>query len=507
MLEHAIAAIGGLKVPRLAIGRQGKRQHVHYRSHLVYTITDQPPDFLTRVVGNRDDSCSALVQNFESHDLPANIKVTAQPPFLSLTVVNRLPQQVSLLWRPPILPDRPQECHASCGRPALSASRLSDQTHPTRLRLYRALSASISLGMYAYHEDQLPPSPIVRDMDLCAFVDRLLNDHIFEFVIGNEEVSFKVHHTAITALSEPLKCLMTNDKMEESLNKKAFIRDHEPETFAAFVKFAYLGLCGMADDYSDAGSTSPLTVPLNGALKVGRYRCAYCAQSINASGHNYYPFCSTCSPYRTRAGYNLSCVVEGCSTNGVNPVASKELLCPTHKGTPIGNQYPLLREPSDPYTYPPGASALAKRKYSCKGLSHEELSDHLQRHRPKLHNAGQTDEDVEPLLLPHAKLYALAHKYMVKDLQDICLHKLHRALTTYKVKDGSIDEVIDLVSYTYVHTSEEGDILKGNADRLRDLVMAFVKDKTKELMKYEGFRFMLGAGGPQTADFFAITFG
>ena len=124
------------------------------------------------------------------------------------------------------------------------------------------------------------------------------------------------------------------------------------------------------------------------------------------------------------------------------------------------------------------------------------MSEHIDRH---LRKDTQSSD-----LLQHAKLYVLATKYMVNDLPEISLHKLHRNIVKFKVEDESIDNIIDLVLYTYTNTSDEGDILKGTADKLRDLVMAYVTWKQKELTEYEALRQMLGAGGAHTVDYIAL---
>ena len=81
---------------------------------------------------------------------------------------------------------------------------------------------------------------------------------------------------------------------------------------------------------------------------------------------------------------------------------------------------------------------------------------------------------------------------MVKDLAEICLHKLHRSLAVLANDNNSIEQLIDLVLYTYANTSDEGNVLQGTADELRELVTAYIADR------YEKLQLMLSASVPQT---------
>lgn len=299
---------------------------------------------------------------------------------------------------------------------------------------------------------------------------------------------------------------MTNGAMEESLSGKAYIKDLEPETFAGFAKFAYLGICGVSSEISGSSKQTDGKQP-----EFDWYRCRNCGSAVQVSTGEHYPFCSeNCSVNRNRwgqKGQNGYCIVYGCRTGYTN-ISEEDLLCASHIGTEEGQKYVAfkaghLAKSNNVAKFDPGTE-FCNRKYGCKNLTHNELGDHLQFHQSK---GKSSSKSAEAPLLRHAKLYVLAHTYMVNDLQDICLHQLHRSLVELDLNDASIEEVIDLVSYTYDNTSEGGDILLGTADRMRQLVISFVKDRSKLLMKSEGMRYLLAGGGPQTADFFALTWG
>ena len=292
--------------------------------------------------------------------------------------------------------------------------------------------------------------------------------------------------------------------MQESLTKTIRISDHDPKTFAQFLKFAYFGYCGISDE--DLGQVwSSKDLPTS-------FRCHYCSTAVSFIKNSNYPFHSPNCRVNYSAinaqniPYKAHCVVYGCASYW-SLDSSRNLLCASHRNTNVGRIYPVFRQATDPL---PGAQAstrcsedFARRQYGCGEISHEELSRLLKQHQS---TASHRKQVCDVALLEHAKLYAFAHQYMVDDLLDISLHKLHRNLTVTEITDESINELIDLVIFSYGRTADEGDIAKGSADRLRTLVMAFVIDRKKELMAHHTFRDMIGHGGPQTADFFGLAF-
>lgn len=330
-------------------------------------------------------------------------------------------------------------------------------------------------------------------------------------MIGEEEVSFKVHGEALKGLSEPLWYMLKNSNMQESLTKTVRIPDHDPDTFAKFLKFAYLGFCGMSDGMAIRTATQ-VSLPAH-------FRCHICGSKSVLDKNQQYPFhgqgCrdnynSAVAVNRVYRNIWVYCIAQDCS-NYWQVDSTKTLLCHIHKEKTETNGYPDMREVNDPV---PGlqdssrcSPKFVQRRYGCGNLSHEDLSRRLRKHTSaeksvSLYQARAHDAP----LVDHAKLYVFAHQYMVEDLQDISLHKLHRNLTVTDITCESIGELIELVTFSYDRTSEEGDIVKTSADRLRDLVMAFVLDRKEDLMVYSRFRDILARGGSLTADFFGLAF-
>ena len=289
--------------------------------------------------------------------------------------------------------------------------------------------------------------------------------------------------------------------MEESIKGEAHLSDVEPEVFGQLLQFAYKGMCGVSDGIT--GTFVRLNPP-------SQFHCHRCGFSFpKGCKPTEYPFCSpSCNTsYKqavesSRAGFTKSmvfCVVFNCPTKmRLNPGSTPGWLCAECSQNSNLDHYP--RDEAQ-FVRTPGTCSgveFRARLYGCKSLAYEDLSDHIERHR-----SSETDACS---LIQHAKLYVVAKKYMIEDLQDIALHKLHRTLAASELDGSMIDEVVDLMLYTYANTSDEGDILDGTADRLRELVMAYVVDRAKILMRFGGFRTVLAAGGAQTADFMALAF-
>ncbi|KAK5949686.1 hypothetical protein OHC33_009283 [Knufia fluminis] len=298
--------------------------------------------------------------------------------------------------------------------------------------------------------------------------------------------------------------MMTNGTMEESINKEASLSNVEPEVFGQLLQSAYRGLCGV----SEGVNGQPVR-----ADPPAQFTCHRCDSSVNnGDTTEYYPFCThSCSASYKQCARNAStgshtytvfCAVYNCGTSmTLRNATPPDWICmdcfnyPSHRKEYPKNEAALGGAITSAIASGPQFRA---RLYGCRGLTHREFSDHIESHRS---GCGKASDLVE-----QAKVYIFANQYMIADLEDVALHKMHRNLNAFNLNADTIDDLIDLHLLTYADTSDDGDILKGTSDRLRDLVMGYIADRASDLSKYETFRAMLGAGGPQTADFIALTF-
>lgn len=319
--------------------------------------------------------------------------------------------------------------------------------------------------------------------------NRLANDDIFTFIVGPEEAVFKVHVSILKSISEPLGYMMTNGEMKESLNKEASLPDIDHEVFAHLLKFAYQGLYAMSD-----GITIPAVITAPDLPRVISFKCHLCGGSV--WGPKDEPFCGARCENRYEHSLFLSgahCIVMDYKSQA-RP-SSQAPFCRSHMDLTLS----YIGKDNGDQTQLKSSNSFNLRKYGCSCMTHETLSQNLTAHRA-------TTTKPWPLV-QHAKTYALAKMYLVPDLPEIALHKLHRCLVSFKVSETTVQEVIELVLFTYKNTEDVGDMMSGTSDKLRDLVMAFVKDRSSTLIKHDSFSQMMGSGGPHTTDFFRLVCG
>jgi hypothetical protein len=85
----------------------------------------------------------------------------------------------------------------------------------------------------------------------------------FNFTVGpeGEGVLFYLHPDIVTKHSKPLGAMINNQRMEESLNRTALLREVDAETFALFAEFAYTGnyRCSSRLEIAATGQFNPST--------------------------------------------------------------------------------------------------------------------------------------------------------------------------------------------------------------------------------------------------------
>ena len=100
-----------------------------------------------------------------------------------------------------------------------------------------------------------------------------------------------------------------------------------------------------------------------------------------------------------------------------------------------------------------------------------------------------------------AKLYGFADTYMVDGLNRISLHLLHRDLINLEINATTIEEVVELISFTYDNTAREGSNSIALGEGLRQVVMAFVAWRANWLPSYQTFNDLIEEGGNFATDF------
>jgi hypothetical protein len=97
-----------------------------------------------------------------------------------------------------------------------------------------------------------------------------------------------------------------------------------------------------------------------------------------------------------------------------------------------------------------------------------------------------SNHDYSEVFLSHARLYSLAHYWMIDSLKALSLRKLHKTLQIFKLDHTNIPQVLALAKYAY---REEGN------EAMRDLICRFLVLHVVALMADEGFVAMMREGG------------
>lgn len=320
---------------------------------------------------------------------------------------------------------------------------------------------------------------------------KLVSDYIFTFVVGKERKVFNVHCSLFDSISEPLTYMMKNDKMKESLDKRATIDDVEPIIFSLLVQFAYLKWSSGSSVIGNSTSGTPkkrLDNSWADALqylspqRATAYRCHWCKIN-NHMSQGQFPFCNDiCRAHHLRNCNPVpnvgACVV--CGTTWLLD-SSGRLFCNKHLDKQTTDKYPM-----------PKFTVFGSTTSTARPTWKEPMEP-----MPRPENRNVL---AEYTTLQCAKLYVLANRYLVTELADICLRQVRQNLVSFEINATSISEVMELVGYTYENTSQEGDVLNGTADKLRSLVLSYVVDNARHLMVYDVFATFMAEGGGHTAD-------
>lgn len=114
-------------------------------------------------------------------------------------------------------------------------------------------------------------------------------------------------------------------------------------------------------------------------------------------------------------------------------------------------------------------------------------------HRPVWMPRSNNDEreDYTSIFLCHARLYKFSDRYSCEKLMDLTLHKLRLTLSQYLFHTFRASDIVELVRYTYAHTTD----FESKRDKLRALVLDYVVCYFRELLDTTAFLELLQEGG------------
>ncbi|KAF7922990.1 hypothetical protein EAE99_007181 [Botrytis elliptica] len=310
----------------------------------------------------------------------------------------------------------------------------------------------------------------------------VLNSRLFKFIVGEKvdghATEFFVHEEAIVQLSRPLEALMRGG-MSESQAGCTVWDDVSKETFERFVQFAYTG------DY---------TVPVPSYKEMRR--------DGSASKEEFFRRLSI----KLLEGRLKEQHLYG--QRGIEPLCEPPL--------PKAPPEPAERAPTQffPSTTPEvGLNWLFRRVTNPERYPVKWAADFKQLTLPLLALRNTYDHTCEPrewfheyqsysnVFISHAALYILGDFRLVNSLKALALHKLHKTLCIFQLKNENIKDVIDLAKYVYAEEGgEEGS--GGEIGALRGLVCLYMAVNALVLSLDDGFMELLGEGGQFVKDFF-----
>ncbi|PVI06589.1 hypothetical protein DM02DRAFT_426875 [Periconia macrospinosa] len=308
--------------------------------------------------------------------------------------------------------------------PSLAPSRLPSRLlAPTKARISHSHSTTTIFTQ---------PTPPRRPFNMfsstvAANFSEVLDTKSFTFLIGKDEKPIVIHAGAIAGLSEPLDRLI-NGSMSEAQEGIAKFPDLDPESFKCIAEFAY------------TASYAPLSP-------------AQFAEPIQNEDE---------------------------TTDTLPPSTFFELHCCPPKFDPEAIEEMWDRSRRDSIAI----DAVQHFQLVTHTLYDVELFD-----RP--HQAFRLNtswrEDLTPVLLGHARIYAFANQYLANKLKKTAFTKLAQMLAQIWLYGSTLQSVMELVRYAYNNdciADRHGDWI----DPLRRLVVSFVMMHYRLFKNFEGHR-------------------
>jgi hypothetical protein len=231
---------------------------------------------------------------------------------------------------------------------------------------------------------------------------------------------------------------MINGEMREAQENRAYLQDLQPEDFERICEFAYRG---------DYAAPKPTEI------------------EFSDSGKN-----SRCE-FRLK---NLSHTSSDTISDSSLPLYPSVLLSSPLRYSPLRTKFPsviLKAEKRKIGIVPELTEFFRERQYVKAGPPSIEISKGFM---PINHVI--TDQDFEPVLLAYARIYAFAEQYIVNNLRDLTLGKLHSTLVSFpqNILCSDRDAIMGLVRFAYDndYIPDRGTTIK--IDALRELIVGFM---------------------------------
>ncbi|KAI9783313.1 MAG: hypothetical protein M1816_001411 [Peltula sp. TS41687] len=308
---------------------------------------------------------------------------------------------------------------------------------------------------------------------------RIISSNPFKFLVGSERKLFTVHAALITHHSEALGALLGGG-MREAKEGCALLEEVDEDTFVRFIQYAYTG------DYiaaypeillspsliGNTGSDTPThkqicpTPPEAGDVAADAVADAPVEETIFAElDESSSP--ATTSPWavfgnRDKKKHKSKWHTIIDHDNSFGEVNSTTRSKKSELWATFENK-----------TYPISVSAFQPREN------------------------GESCEDYTEVFLCHARLYVFADKYLIRPLQDLCLHKLQRTLAKFTLYEERVGDIVELMRYVY-SVGDGSDSMDG----LRSLLAHYAACVVEDLARSNKFELLLEEPGCLARDLF-----
>ncbi|KAH0496124.1 hypothetical protein TgHK011_003503 [Trichoderma gracile] len=288
-------------------------------------------------------------------------------------------------------------------------------------------------------------------------MESILLSKPFKFLVGPKKKEFALHRTAVSRLSKSLDQLV-NGRMREAKEQCVSWEDTDEKTFIRFGEWAYTGdyTPGEPEILLDASQVATsqhdsADVPQEQSM-VSSLRLALDLSNEDLAGPS-----THCNGY----AWGYSTHQYACTICKVLHYPSSCPKCRVHRNSFCAE---CLKGP---------AMTSTTHRMMYKFESNDEYASQVAIQTPRVNE--DRCEDFTEVFLSHARLYVLADKYDIPELRQICLHYLHATLITFNLYEDSVEDVINLVKYSFKNTVEK--------DKLRNLLVQYCGCFTKEMTK------------------------
>jgi hypothetical protein len=120
--------------------------------------------------------------------------------------------------------------------------------------------------------------------------------------------------------------------------------------------------------------------------------------------------------------------------------------------------------------------------------------------RPKSNSAP--DQDFQPVLLAHARLYMFADMRLIYPLKNLALQKMHRTLMEFKLYHQRVGDIVELARFAYDNGPDRSEA--GTVNDLRQLVVEYMACEVDIIGRHKKFKALLEDGGELVGDFWGI---